>query len=223
MSVDFHPLRVLEVSPLTEDSVAVTFDVPEQLSEIFPYLPGQHVTVRAMIDGEDVRRSYSICSNAAGGKLRVGIKRLPGGVFSAWAIDELRAGDVIEVMPPVGEFTIDPDPSHARASCRHRRRLGDHPGAVADRHHPRDRAGLVMDASLREQDGQQRHVPRGAGGVEGPVSRAVSSCSTSSAGRAPICRFSPAVSTTRRSASFTTGCSAGGTSPAGICAAPTTW
>ena len=58
-----------------------------------------------------VRRSYSICSNAAGGKLRVGIKRLPGGVFSAWAIDELRAGDVLGVMPPVGEFTIDPDPA----------------------------------------------------------------------------------------------------------------
>ena len=89
----------------------VTFDVPEHLSDVFHYLPGQHVTVRAEIDGEDVRRSYSICSNAVGGKLRVGIKRLPGGVFSAWAIDELRAGDVLEVMPPVGEFTIDPDPA----------------------------------------------------------------------------------------------------------------
>ncbi|MET0565872.1 MAG: 1,2-phenylacetyl-CoA epoxidase subunit PaaE [Acidimicrobiia bacterium] len=111
MSVDFHPLRVLEVSPLTEDSIAVTFDVPEHLSDVFHYLPGQHVTVRAEIDGEDLRRSYSICSNAAGGKLRVGIKRLPGGVFSAWAIDQLKAGDVLGVMPPVGEFTIHPDPA----------------------------------------------------------------------------------------------------------------
>jgi len=110
MSVDFYPLRVLEVSPLTEDSVAVTFDVPEHLAEMFSFIPGQHVTMRAMIDGEDVRRSYSICSNAAGGKLRVGIKRLPGGVFSAWAIEELMAGDVLDVMAPVGEFTIDPDP-----------------------------------------------------------------------------------------------------------------
>ena len=113
MSVDYHPLRVLEVSPLTDDSAAVTFDVPEDLTETFSFIPGQHVTMRAMIDGGDVRRSYSICSNAVGGKLRVGIKRLPGGVFSAWAIEKLRAGDVLEVMPPVGEFTIDPDPSQS--------------------------------------------------------------------------------------------------------------
>lgn len=114
LSVDFHPLRVLEVSPLTDDSVAVTFDVPDDLTETFSYLPGQHVTLRAVIDGEDVRRSYSICSNANGGKLRVGIKRLPGGVFSAWAVEELRAGDVVDVMAPVGEFIIDPDPNTSR-------------------------------------------------------------------------------------------------------------
>jgi ring-1,2-phenylacetyl-CoA epoxidase subunit PaaE len=113
MSVEFHPLRVLEVSPLTDESVTVTFDVPEELARTFEYLPGSHVTMRARIDGEDVRRSYSICSNANEGKLRVGVKRLPGGVFSNWAIERLKAGDVIEVMPPVGEFTIDPDPGSA--------------------------------------------------------------------------------------------------------------
>lgn len=110
MGVEFHPLRVLEVSPLTDEAVTVTFDVPEELAGTFDYLPGHHVTMRADIDGEDVRRSYSICSNANGGKLRVGIKRLPGGVFSSWAIENIVAGDVVEVMPPVGEFTIDPDP-----------------------------------------------------------------------------------------------------------------
>jgi ring-1,2-phenylacetyl-CoA epoxidase subunit PaaE len=114
MSVEFHPLRVLEVAPLTDDSVTVTFDVPAELAGTFEYLPGHHVTMRADIDGEDVRRSYSICSNANGGKLRVGVKRLPGGVFSTWAIEHLEAGDVIDVMPPVGEFTIDPDPDVAR-------------------------------------------------------------------------------------------------------------
>jgi ring-1,2-phenylacetyl-CoA epoxidase subunit PaaE len=113
MSVEFHPLRVLEVSPLTDESVTVTFDVPEELVTTFEYLPGSHVTMRARIDGEDVRRSYSICSSANDGKLRVGVKRLPGGVFSNWAIERLKAGDVIEVMPPVGEFTIDPDPGSA--------------------------------------------------------------------------------------------------------------
>jgi ring-1,2-phenylacetyl-CoA epoxidase subunit PaaE len=116
VSVDFHPLRVLEVTPLTEESVAVTFDVPDELSDDFRYLPGQHVTLRATIDGEDVRRSYSICSNANAGKLRVGIKRLPGGAFSRYATGRLHAGDVIEVTTPTGEFTILPDP----ASARHR-------------------------------------------------------------------------------------------------------
>lgn len=110
----FHQLRVTELSPLTDDSVAVTFDVPDELSETFSYVPGQHVTVRAMIDGEDVRRSYSICANASSGKLRVGIKRLPGGLFSTFATTELSAGDTLDVMPPVGEFTIDVDPSKPR-------------------------------------------------------------------------------------------------------------
>jgi ring-1,2-phenylacetyl-CoA epoxidase subunit PaaE len=107
-------MRVTEVSPLTDDSVAITFDVPEALSDTFAYLPGQHVTVRAMIDGEDVRRSYSICANANSGKLRVGVKRLPGGAFSTFATTELKAGDELELMAPVGEFTIDLDPEAAR-------------------------------------------------------------------------------------------------------------
>lgn len=114
MSLDFHPLRVLEVSPLTDDAVTVTFDVPPELAETFRYLPGQHMTLRALIDGRDVRRSYSICSNANEGKLRVGIKRLPGGAFSTYATSVLAAGDVIDAMPPVGEFSIVPDPTTAR-------------------------------------------------------------------------------------------------------------
>lgn len=112
--VEFHSLRVIEVTQLTADSVAVSFDVPPPLAPVFEFLPGQHMTLRAVVDGEDLRRSYSICSNANGAKLRVGIKRLPGGAFSTWATTRLRAGDTIGVMPPVGEFTIDPDPRSAR-------------------------------------------------------------------------------------------------------------
>lgn len=108
--LEFHDLDVVEVTTLTDDAVAVTFDVPTELMPDFEYLPGQHVTVRAMIDGEDVRRSYSICANANSGKLRVGIKRLPGGAFSTYATEDLRAGDSLQVMSPVGEFTISPDP-----------------------------------------------------------------------------------------------------------------
>lgn len=110
----FHPLRVTEVAPLTDDAVAITLDVPADLAATFRYLPGQHVTVRAIVDGEDVRRSYSICANANDGKLRIGVKRLPGGRFSTWATTRLAAGTVLDVMPPIGEFTIEPRPGAAR-------------------------------------------------------------------------------------------------------------
>jgi ring-1,2-phenylacetyl-CoA epoxidase subunit PaaE len=112
--LEFHSLAVTEVSPLTDDAVSVTFDVPDELSEAFAYLPGQHVTIRAMIEDEDIRRSYSICANANSGKLRVGIKRLQGGAFSTYATSELVAGDLLDVMSPVGEFTIDIDPTKTR-------------------------------------------------------------------------------------------------------------
>lgn len=110
----FHPLRVTEVTRLTDQAVAVTFDVPDGLADTFAYRPGEHVTIRAFIDGKDVRRSYSICASANSGKLRVGIKRLPGGKFSTYATGRLGAGDTLEVMPPVGEFTIDVDPTFRR-------------------------------------------------------------------------------------------------------------
>lgn len=113
MAVEFHPLRVSDVEPLTDDAVAVTFDVPDELADRFVYLPGQHVTVRAEIDGRDVRRSYSVCANANRGVLRVGVKRLEGGAFSTWATSKLQPGETLEVMPPIGEFTITPDPTVA--------------------------------------------------------------------------------------------------------------
>ena len=109
----FHPLRVTEVSELTDEAVAVSFDVPPDLAHVYDHIPGQHVTIRNLLD-VDVRRSYSICTPAGSGKLRVGIKRLPGGAFSTFAIDQLQAGDILEVMPPVGEFTIDIDPTKQR-------------------------------------------------------------------------------------------------------------
>src|SRR5690606_18553482 len=98
--VVFHPLRVAEVRPETDEAVSVTFEVPQHHADAYRYLPGQHVTLKARIDGEDVRRSYSICANANTGTLRVGIKRLHGGAFSTWATTDLAPGDVVEVMPP---------------------------------------------------------------------------------------------------------------------------
>ena len=115
--MQFHPLTVASVDPLTDESVAITFAVPDDLRDTFRYLPGQHVTVRREIDGTDVRRSYSICANANLGALRVGIKRLNGGAFSTWATTQLQAGEVIEVTPPGGEFTIDPATEAGNHHC----------------------------------------------------------------------------------------------------------
>ncbi len=101
----FHTLRVAEVRPLTEAAIEVTFDIPERLRGEFEYLAGQHVALRAHIDGQEVRRSYSLCRPSAPGAVSVAIKRDLGGRFSTWAQSELRPGDEIDVMSPQGTFT----------------------------------------------------------------------------------------------------------------------
>ncbi len=110
----FYPLTVAAVRNETRDTIAVTFDVPAELKAGFAYQQGQHLTLRAMIDGEDVRRSYSICSAVQDQHLRVAIKRTPGGAFSTWANDTLKPGAVIEVMPPMGHFNVALSSKQAR-------------------------------------------------------------------------------------------------------------
>jgi ferredoxin-NADP reductase/fatty acid desaturase len=107
----FHRLRVREIRPLTADAVAITFYVPPQLTEEFRFTPGQHVAVRAVVDGQPVRRTYSICAPASSGELRIAVKRRPGGAFSGFATTTLAAGDFLDVLPPSGGFTLTPDPS----------------------------------------------------------------------------------------------------------------
>jgi ring-1,2-phenylacetyl-CoA epoxidase subunit PaaE len=97
----FHLLEVREVRRDTDDSVVVTFDVPESERATFAFAPGQYLTLRR--PGAELRRSYSICS-AAGDPLRVGVRRVPGGAFSSWLHDELEAGDTLEAMEPQGRF-----------------------------------------------------------------------------------------------------------------------
>lgn len=109
--LEFHTLVVAAVTPLTDDAVALSLDPSSAPDGVFDHLPGQHLTMRAMIDGEDVRRSYSICSRPGDRLLQVGVKRLPGGAFSTYAVTRLKAGDTLQVMPPVGDFTVDPDPA----------------------------------------------------------------------------------------------------------------
>ena len=100
----FHSLRVSGLERPTEDAVAVSFDVPEALKEAFRFLQGQHLTLRKEIEGEDVRRSYSICSCPLDDKLTVAIKRVEGGKFSNFANDHLKVGDELEILPPAGKF-----------------------------------------------------------------------------------------------------------------------
>ena len=101
----FHTLTVAEVRELTADSVEVTFTVPEGLQGEYDYVPGQHLALRATIDGHELRRSYSICRPPTAGSVSVAIKRDLGGAFSTWANSTLRAGDELEVMSPQGTFT----------------------------------------------------------------------------------------------------------------------
>jgi ring-1,2-phenylacetyl-CoA epoxidase subunit PaaE len=110
----FYPLIVAKVKQETRDAIAVTFDVPPELKPAFAYREGQHLTLRAMIDGEDVRRSYSICSAVQEGVLRVAIKRSPGGMFSTWANDTLKPGVALDVMPPMGHFNVPQGAGQAR-------------------------------------------------------------------------------------------------------------
>jgi len=102
----FHRLVVAKVERETRDAVAITFAVPDALAEPFRFAAGQHLTLRADIGGQDVRRSYSICSGARDGSLRIAVKRNPGGVFSGWANESLKAGDTLDVMPPLGHFGV---------------------------------------------------------------------------------------------------------------------
>jgi ring-1,2-phenylacetyl-CoA epoxidase subunit PaaE len=110
----FYPLTVAKVKHETRDAIAVTFDLPPQLQDVFQYRQGQHLTLRAMIDGEDVRRSYSICAAVQDAQLRVAIKRVAGGVFSTWANECIRPGVTLDVMPPEGRFNLPLDPDSRR-------------------------------------------------------------------------------------------------------------
>ncbi|MEV6005867.1 2Fe-2S iron-sulfur cluster-binding protein [Streptomyces sp. NPDC051976] len=127
----FHPLRVTEVSPLTDDSVTIAFEVPEELRAEYRYRAGQHIAVRRFVDGAEIRRTYSLCDavpavpaagdgSAAGDghgprTLRVGVRLVEEGEFSTYALKELAVGDVLDVMTPAGRFVLEPRPGRFAA------------------------------------------------------------------------------------------------------------
>lgn len=112
--VHFHPLAVKEIKKETTDCVSVLFDVPENVKERFTFTQGQSLTLKTIINGEEVRRSYSICSSPLDNQLKVAIKKVEGGVFSTFANEQLKAGDIVEVMQPVGKFNTPLHPGNKK-------------------------------------------------------------------------------------------------------------
>jgi len=110
----FHPLRVRRIEPDTAEAVIVTFDVPPDLRDVFGFTQGQYLTLRREVDGQDLRRSYSICAGVDDGELRVGVRKVNGGVFSNWINASLKPGDTIQVMAPQGRFFVPLDPASRR-------------------------------------------------------------------------------------------------------------
>lgn len=114
MSAGFHCLTIAEVRREIDDAVSLRFDLPAALVETFRFAAGQHLTLRADIDGEEVRRNYSVCVAPHEGQLRVAVKRIAGGIFSTWANTVLQPGHRLDVMPPHGSFTLAFEPGAAR-------------------------------------------------------------------------------------------------------------
>lgn len=114
MTPRFHTLTIREVRRETPEAVSLAFALPESLREDFRFTPGQHLSLRTRLDGEELRRSYSICAGLDDRELRVAIKKVAGGRFSSWANEQLKAGDAIDVMTPDGRFTVPVDAAHAK-------------------------------------------------------------------------------------------------------------
>lgn len=117
----FHDLTVLEVSRLTATAVAITLEVPEPLAPTFAFRAGQHLTLRTVLNGTEVRRSYSCCISPqqarASGVVRVASAQVPGGAMSTWLNTEVEAGDRLSVLPAMGDFTCPTVPGAARHHC----------------------------------------------------------------------------------------------------------
>lgn len=108
--IHFHPLRVKRVVRETDDCVSIEFDVPEDLQSAFRFRQGQNLTIKKVLNGEELRRNYSICTAPADNKLKVAVKKVEGGLFSTWANEALKAGEVLEVLPPTGKFGTELHP-----------------------------------------------------------------------------------------------------------------
>ena len=109
MAVHFHKLKVKNIRQETADCVSIAFDVPEELTNVFKYNHGQNITLKTIINKEEVRRTYSICSSPFENELRIAVKKADNGLFSTYINDNLRQGDVMEILPPTGKFNTQLD------------------------------------------------------------------------------------------------------------------
>src|SRR5712671_78027 len=109
MSIHFQKLAIKEIRKETPECVSVLFEIPEEIKKDFSFKQGQSLTMRTFLEGEEVRRTYSICASPLDDEWRVAIKKQEGGLFSGFANEQLKKGDVLEVMPPVGKFYTNLD------------------------------------------------------------------------------------------------------------------
>ena len=105
----FYKLSVKEIKKETENAVSILFDIPESLQQEFRFIPGQYITIKKELDGKEVRRAYSICSSKNSNTIRIGVKAVEKGTFSVYVTTRLKEGDTLEVLPPEGRFTLDPN------------------------------------------------------------------------------------------------------------------
>ena len=110
MAIHFHPLSIKEIKKLTADCVSISFTIPDELKQEFAFVHGQNITLKKMIDGEEARRSYSICTAPFENELAVAVKKVECGKFSTYANEQLQKGDTIEVLPPTGKFNTALNP-----------------------------------------------------------------------------------------------------------------
>src|SRR6187431_30356 len=114
MSIHFYPLRIKKINKETDQCVSVEFEIPESLSNSFQFKQGQSLTMRTNLAGEEVRRTYSLCSSPLDKRWTVAIKKVEGGVFSSFANENLKEGDELDVMEPVGKFYTELNPTNKK-------------------------------------------------------------------------------------------------------------
>lgn len=110
----FHNIKIADIYKETKDCSVLSFEIPQELQQEFQYKPGQHLTLKATIEGEDVRRSYSLCSSPLENIWKVAVKKISGGLFSTYVNETLKSGDILEIMPPSGKFNVEIDTQKAK-------------------------------------------------------------------------------------------------------------